>query len=93
MKITFLGTGAADWKGVNERGEYRRNTSTRLDDALLIDVNQTVLDQIKDPEKITDVFFTHSHEDHFSRAALQSLAPCRVYAHESWAGEIAGEGL
>ncbi len=93
MKIAFLGTGAADWKGVNERGEYRRNTSTRLDDALLIDVNQTVLDQIKDPEKITDVFFTHSHEDHFSLAALQSLAPCRVYAHESWAGEIAGEGL
>ena len=93
MKLTFLGTGAADWNGPDERGEYRRLTSTLLDGCLLIDVTATVLDEITDPAAITDVFFTHSHGDHFSIDALKALAPCRVYAHESWAGEIAGEGL
>ncbi|MBQ8954849.1 MAG: MBL fold metallo-hydrolase [Clostridia bacterium] len=93
MKLKFLGTGAADWKGTDERGECRRLTSTLLDGALLIDVTATVLDEIPDPAAITDVFFTHSHGDHFNLDALRRLAPCRVYAHESWAGEIAGEGL
>ena len=93
MKLTFLGTGAADWNGPDERGEYRRLTSTRLDDSLLIDVTRTVLDEIPDPAAITDVFFTHSHGDHFDLEALRALAPCRVYAHESWASAIAGEGL
>ncbi len=93
MKLTFLGTGAADWNGPDERGEYRRFTSTLLDGRLLIDVTKTVLDEMPDPAAITDVFFTHSHNDHFDMDALRALSPCRVYAHESWAGEIAGEGL
>lgn len=93
MKIEFLGTGAADWNGVDARGEYRRFTSTLLDGELLIDVTQTVLEQIKDPSAVRDVFFTHSHSDHFDPEALKRLAPCRVYAHESWSDEIAGEGL
>lgn len=93
MKIAFLGTGAADWHGMDEKGEYRRNTCTCLDDCLLLDGNETVLDQIMAPGKISHVFYTHSHPDHFSLAALKALAPCRVYAHESWAGEIRGEGL
>ena len=46
MKLTFLGTGAADWAGPDERGEYRRLTSTLLDGCLLIDVTATVLDEI-----------------------------------------------
>ena len=93
MKLTFLGTGAADWNGPDERGEYRRLTSTLLDGALLIDVTRTVLDEIADPAAITDVFFTHSHGDHFDPEALKTLAPCRVYAHESWAEAIEGDGL
>ncbi len=93
MFLTFLGTGAADWSGPDERGEYRRLTSTLLDDTVLIDVTRTVLPQIKDPSAITDVFFTHSHSDHYDLEALRVLAPCRVYAHESWAGEIGGDGL
>ncbi|MBO4886146.1 MAG: hypothetical protein IKS52_09550 [Clostridia bacterium] len=93
MKLKFLGTGAADWNGPDERGEYRRLTSTLLDGCLLIDVTKTVLDMIPNPAAVTDVFFTHSHGDHFDIDALRALAPCRVYAHESWAGEIEGEGL
>ena len=93
MLLRFLGTGAADWNGPDENGEYRRFTSTLLDGRVLIDVTKTVLDMIPDKSKVTDVFFTHSHRDHFDPEALKALAPCRVHAHESWAGEISGDGL
>lgn len=92
MYIHFLGTGAADWHEPDERGEYRRLTSTLLDGSTLIDVTQTVLDEL-DPIKISAVLFTHSHRDHFDPQSLKMLTPCRVYAHESWAGEIGGSGL
>ena len=93
MKLHFLGTGAADWNGPDERGEYRRLTSTLVDDCLLIDVNPEVLAQMKDRSAVTAVAFTHSHSDHFNIGALRALAPCTVYAHESWAGEIEGDEL
>ncbi len=93
MKLHFLGTGAADWAGPDDRGEYRRLTSTLVDGCLLIDVNPEVLELIEDHSAVTAVAFTHSHSDHFNIDALKALAPCTVYAHESWAGEIKGEGL
>ena len=93
MKIQFLGTGAADWVVPEADGFFRRYTSTLFDGRLLIDVTERVLDMIPDKNAVTDVLFTHSHSDHFSLKALQALSPCRVYAHESWAGEIEGEGL
>ena len=93
MKLLFLGTGASDWNWPDERGEYRRHASILLDHCLLIDVTQSILDIIPDPAGVTDVFFTHSHDDHFDLEALKTLAPCRVYAHESWADSIVGEGL
>ena len=92
MKLQFPGTGAADWNGPDERGEYRRLTSTLIDGCLLIDVNPDVLAMIE-PASVRTVIFTHSHSDHFNPDALQALAPCTVYAHESWAGEISGAGL
>ncbi len=93
MELLFLGTGASDWNGPDERGEYRRHASVLLDQSLLIDVTQSILDSIPDPGAVTDVFFTHSHDDHFDLEALKTLAPCRVYAHESWAESISGPGL
>ena len=93
MKLHFLGTGAADWNGRDERGELRRNTSTLIDRCILIDVNEDVLELIPDKNSVTDVFFTHGHSDHFSLEALKKLAPCRVYAHESWASAIKADGL
>lgn len=93
MKLKFLGTGAADWCGRDARGEYRRFTSTLIDSSLLIDINSDVLALIPDISAVSDVFFTHSHKDHFDPDALKQLAPCRVYAHESWAGGISGAGL
>jgi len=92
MKLHFLGTGAADWNGPDERGEYRRLTSTLVDGCLLIDVNPDVLPML-DPSAVQAVVFTHSHSDHFNIDALRALAPCAVFAHESWAGEVSGDGL
>jgi len=93
MKLTFLGTGAADWNGPAENGEYRRLTSTLVDGCLLIDVTPEVLELIPDRAGVAAAAFTHSHSDHFNIDALRALAPLTVYAHESWADEIEGEGL
>jgi len=93
MKIRFLGTGAADWLGVDARGEIRRKTSTLIGSTLLIDLTEEIFDMIPPDAQITDVIFTHSHPDHFSEKAIEQLKPRRVYAHKSWAGEIQAEGV
>ena len=36
LQVRFLGTGAADWKGRDERGEHRRLSSILLDDSIFI---------------------------------------------------------
>ena len=88
MKIRFLGTGAADWAGPDERGEYRRLTRTLFDDELLIDLTEGILEMIPQEARIRSVLITHSHGDHYSPAAIGKIGPETVYAHESWAGEI-----
>ena len=88
MKIHFLGTGAADWNGVDERGEYRRLTSTLFDGNLLIDYTATVQDMMKTPEEVEHILITHSHRDHFAPAAIAELAPAVLYVHESWAESV-----
>ena len=37
LRLRFLGTGAADWNGKDERGELRRLSSVLLDNRILID--------------------------------------------------------
>lgn len=37
LLVRFLGTGAADWNGMDERGELRRLSSVLLDNRILID--------------------------------------------------------
>lgn len=55
MKLHFLGMGAADWNGPDERGEYRRFTSTLVGENLLIDVTQNILPQIQNRDAITSI--------------------------------------
>lgn len=93
MKIRFLGTGAADWYAVDERGEYRRLTSTLFDDTLLIDFSYTAMDALPESASVKHILITHSHEDHFDPKAIASLAPAVLYAHESWASEISIPGI
>ena len=37
LKVRFLGTGAADWNGRDDRGELRRLSSVLLEDRILIE--------------------------------------------------------
>lgn len=78
MKIRFLGTGAADWKGVPPTYPgYRFFSSAIIDDVLLIDPGPDVFDSA---EKygislggIKYIINTHSHPDHCSEEVLKRL--------------------
>ncbi len=78
MKITFLGTGAADWSPKKpETGEHRWLSSALINDDLLIDPGPCVLDAIQKFEieikKIKYVIVTHRHSDHFNEETLKTL--------------------
>ena len=79
MKLTFLGTGSADWKPSDKdtRADYRRNTSLLIDDCLLIDPGPTVLDGMqfanKSPDGVRFILNTHKHSDHYSIATVNAL--------------------
>ncbi len=78
MKIQFLGTGAADWKGVPPSiPGYRFFSSAVIDDILLIDPGPDVfLSSEKFGISLKDIKWvinTHSHEDHFNVDTLNRL--------------------
>ncbi len=79
MKLTFLGTGAADWplQNPDEYAEFRWWSSVLIDDVLLIDPGPQVFEALKAtkkcPEKIKYVINTHTHKDHFSQETLSGL--------------------
>lgn len=92
MHITFLGTGAADWR--KDDPGFRAFTSTRIDDSLLIDGTMAVSERIlKDAADIKDVLYTHNHRDHFDIELLKRLAPVRAHIHSSWAHKVQAEGV
>ena len=84
LKVRFLGTGAADWNGRDERGELRRLASALLDDRVLIDFTPTDEDMIPAGIHPEVIFYTHSHGDHYNPAAALKLGVKRVYLGSSW---------
>ena len=81
MKITFLGTGAADWhKKRDGMTEFRRFSSALIDDVLLIDPGPQSLEALaefgKDVFKIQYIINTHKHKDHFSEETVRALEAC-----------------
>lgn len=79
LKVRFLGTGAADWKGVDGRGELRRLTSVLVEDSVLIDLTPSDIEMIPEGCHPMVVFYTHSHGDHFNPDAALSVGVSRVY--------------
>lgn len=84
MKVLFLGTCAADFSPkLNEEfkncfdKDARRSSSVLLNDRILIDCGIHTLDSLRiakvDVTKITDVFITHLHPDHFQPESLKRL--------------------
>ena len=91
MKISFLGTGAADWNRLEHSTwpGFRRNASALIDDILLIDPGPDVPDALetfgKDKAGIRYIINTHKHSDHYCKATLADL-PDAVFT-ELKAGE------
>ena len=78
MKITFLGTGAADWHKKREGlTEFRRFSSALIDGVLLIDPGPQVLDALaefgKDAAQIQYIINTHRHKDHYCEETVKAL--------------------
>ena len=79
MKLTFLGTGAADWNAA-EHGHlegFRRNSSLLIDGCLLIDPGPDVPEALetfcKDAASIRYILNTHRHSDHYCEATVSRL--------------------
>ncbi len=94
MEIRFLGTGAADWPNVASQlvpDGGRRFTSTLLGEHILIDTAPQSFDYACtlgiDLTKITDIFITHAHADHYCRKSLMDFlnaaeARVRLWCHK-----------
>lgn len=85
MKLTFLGTGAADWRAADHKNweGYRRNAAALIDDVLLIDPGPDVPDALesfgKDAKSIRYILNTHRHKDHYARATFPLLQGAAFY--------------
>lgn len=79
MKISFLGTGAADWgaDSLDSKGYHRYFSSALINDDLLIDPGPHIFlssDKYNiDLSKVKYVINTHSHGDHFNKESLDKL--------------------
>ncbi len=91
MKLTFLGTGAADWdiNAYTADAPFRRFSSALIDDALLIDPGPHIFHFAEangTPELLSNVrniIVTHSHADHFNPANVARLCldrDCTLWA-------------
>ncbi len=97
MKLTYIGTGAADWtKASGARdGITRRFTCTLVDRELLIDLAPTTPASMFVEGgvlgRVTDILYTHSHDDHYDSDTLLSFAahhPVRVWVDSDFADRI-----
>lgn len=84
LKVRFLGTGAADWNGIDERGEHRRLSSVLIDDRILIDFTHDSVDMVPKGIHPEIIFYTHSHNDHYDPEAAVALGVKYVYLSETW---------
>ena len=97
MRIRFMGTGAADFSPLlkgqfkNRLGKsIRRSSSILIEDRYLVDCGPHVLDSFRiqqvDCSKVTYLFVTHFHSDHFNLENVKRLAkacsqPLRIWYH------------
>ena len=85
MKLSFLGTGAADWELSKHKDVpgFRRNSALLIDGCLLIDPGPDVPDALatfgKDAGDIRYVINTHKHRDHYNKDTLDSLGGATFY--------------
>jgi phosphoribosyl 1,2-cyclic phosphate phosphodiesterase len=100
MKITFLGTCACDFSprlsgDLKDRfdRDVRRSSSMLIDDRFLVDLGPHTLNALKiadvDVSRITDLFITHTHSDHYDPKSINELAKSVSRTLNVWASEDA----
>lgn len=91
MKITFLGTGAADWNWRDFPRGTRYSTCTLLGTSCMIDAGQCALKALAAahvaPSRISDLLVTHSHPDHFNTAAVAKIGCAGKRRMRVWAAQ------
>lgn len=100
MKLLFLGTGAAQNRSTPEEkiGEGARRGSTLLIDGhILIDVSFQSFDYSTklglDTSAVTDIFITHTHDDHYAPSSLLKYADVSTQKINLWCHRGAVEHL
>lgn len=97
MKITFLGTGAADFlPSLKDTDKYtlskniRRSCVTLIDESTLIDCGPHAIDEIKllgiDASRIKNIIITHNHSDHFNKENVELIAQMSSHDICLWHG-------
>ena len=93
MKLTFIGTGAADWDWLNLSPGTRGSTATLIGKSCLIDAGPTVIHSLGRAgvklSEISHVVLTHSHSDHFQPATMAAIAEARKGRLTVWAASQA----
>ena len=84
IKVRFIGTGAADWNGPDNRGEHRRWSSILVDDKVLVDFTPSDVDMLPEGFEPETILYTHSHGDHYNSEAALKIGIKRVYCGSSW---------
>ena len=84
IAIRFLGTGAADWNGQDNRGEHRRLSSILVDRHILIDFTPTDVEMLPEGCTPDTIFYTHSHGDHYNPETALKIGVKRVYLSQTW---------
>ena len=82
--VRFLGTGAADWNGRDNRGELRRLSSILVDNHILFDLTAGNMEMIPADCKPDVLFYTHSHKDHYDPETALQLGLKRIYLSQTW---------
>lgn len=91
LLVRFLGTGAADWNGIDSRGEHRRLSSVLLDSRTLVDLTPSCIDMIPAGVQPDTIIYTHSHGDHYNPEAALKVGVKRVYLSQTWYDIAVGE--
>lgn len=84
LTIRFLGTGAADWNGRDNRGELRRLSSILVDKNVLFDFTANNIEMIPSECKPEVIFYTHSHNDHYHPESALRIGIKTVYLSQTW---------
>jgi len=84
MRVRFLGTGAADWNGPDNRGEFRRLSSILVDQSILFDFTPGNIEMLSSDFQPGAIFYTHSHGDHYHPESALKVGIKKVYVSQTW---------